>query len=197
MLSPNSKPNLAAIGSERNEEGRVGPICQGPGRETQQRTRSSPPLPGAGQRCPQGPSAMGKAAGQVEEILSSWGGVLRGSPASPLLRSEKGFAPARPQEHFPWAQELGGGMQSQGAVLGLPYPEERSAQQEQREGRGAAPSSLPQPARSLPILEAHSPHPPSPDSHSPSRSLEGHPLPRVVGKGTLASKVGSGDPMTS
>lgn len=132
MLSPDSKPNFAAIGSERNGEGRVGPIWQGP--ETSE-DAPSPPPPGAGPtprlRLESPSRPPGKAAGQVEEILSVSGGVLGGSPASPLLSSEKGLAPARPQEHFRWA---GRARQRHAEPRSCSYPEERSVCSARAEG---------------------------------------------------------------
>lgn len=73
----------------------------------------------------------------MEEILSVSGGVLRGSPASPLLSSEKGLAPACPQECFPWAwrERSAEGSRAKELFLGcLIQKKGQSAQQEQREG---------------------------------------------------------------
>lgn len=75
--------------------------------------------------------APGKTAGQVKEILSVSGGILGGSPASPLLSPEKGLAPARPQEHFRWA---GRAWRRHAEPRRCSYPEERSVCSARAEG---------------------------------------------------------------
>lgn len=127
----------------------------------------------------------------MEETLSVSGGVLGGSPASPLLSPPTRALPPGPESSAEAcrAKEL---------FLGCLFQKKgQSAPQEQREGQGAAPSSLTQPLPGCPTLEAHSPLLAFTLFSLTIHTLEGRPLPRVVGKGTPASKGGRGDPMTS
>lgn len=143
----------------------------------------------------------GKAAGPVEEILSVSGRCAQRQPRLPTAELREGFGPRLPTRVLPLGLEraLSGGKQSQGAVLGLPYPEERSVCSARAEGglRGSCFQPASAPAQPSDPRSSHSPLPAFTLFSLTVRSLEGHPFPRVVGKGTLALKGGSGDPMTS